>query len=52
MTRAELIEKLFDVMSNDICVMSEHEDSEESLMDELQTADDEILASYKEIFLN
>lgn len=42
---------LFEIMKCDICVMGEHNDSETSLYNELLTADDEIINTYKEIYL-
>ena len=43
---------LFNAMRNEIAVMAEHGDNEDSLMYELMTADDEILQAYKEEFLD
>lgn len=51
MTRQELIDSLFKAMSHDICVMAEWEDDEDALLEELKTADDEILAEYADTFL-
>ena len=42
---------LFDIMSNDMEVMSEHGDSEESLLLELAFADDDQIAEYKQTFI-
>ena len=43
---------LFEAMRNDIGVMSEHGDNEQSLLNEIMTADNDIIQAYKEIFLN
>ena len=47
----DLKKQLFAVMSSDLSVMAEHGDSPESLKDELNKADFEILQIYKETFL-
>ena len=46
-----LMNALFEVMRNDITVMSEHGDSEKSLELELINADLETLLQYAEIYL-
>ena len=43
---------LFEAMRNDIGVMLEHSDNEQSLLNEIMTADNDIIQAYKEIFLN
>ena len=50
MTTAEKM-KLYNTMRCDISVMNEHGDNEQSLYDEIMTADDEILETYAETFL-
>lgn len=47
----DLKKELFRVMSSDLSVMAEHGDSPESLKDELNKADFEILQIYAETFL-
>lgn len=42
---------LFNTMKNDLCVMAEHNDSETSLYNELLFADNNIINTYKEIYL-
>ncbi len=49
--RNELINALFKVMSHDMGVMAEWEDDEDALLEELKTADGEILAEYEKTFL-
>ena len=48
----DIRQKLFEAMRNDLTVMAEHNDSEESLLAELNTADPEIIAVYAETFLD
>jgi hypothetical protein len=48
---AELRQRLFEVMRNDIGVMAEHNDSEASLLAELNNADQDILEAYADTFL-
>lgn len=45
-----LIMRLFEVMSADLSVMAEHDDSDESLMHELKTCGMDILMEYAETF--
>ena len=47
----ELIKRLFEAMRCDLGVMAEHNDSENALLQELQTSDFDILAVYAETFL-
>lgn len=47
----KLMNALFEVMRNDITVMSEHGDSEKSLELELINADDNTLQEYAKIYL-
>lgn len=49
---ADLRKKLFQAMKNDLGVMAEHNDSEESLLAELNSADPEILEMYADTFLD
>lgn len=49
--RKELNEKLFDVMSSQIEVMADWGDDEESLREEIETADDDIFEYYLEFYL-
>ena len=49
---ADLRKRLFEVMRNDIGVMAEHNDSEASLLAELNNADQDILEAYADTFLN
>ena len=48
---ADLRKRLFEAMRNDIGVMAEHNDSEASLMAELNSADQDILDAYADTFL-
>lgn len=50
--RNNIIRALFEAMRCDMGVMSEHGDSEKSLLRELCRADADILAAYKETFLD
>ena len=43
---------VFEVMRNDIETMATYGDSERDLLEEIATADTDILATYKETFLN
>lgn len=45
-----MLEKLFNLMKNDIYVMSEYSDSEEALWEELSNSTPEILQEYWEIY--
>lgn len=47
----DLIEKLFSVMSCDMDTMSQYGDDESALLEELKTADDDILKAYASVFL-
>ena len=49
---AELRQRLFEAMRNDIGVMAEHNDSEASLLAELNSADQDILEAYADTFLD
>ena len=49
---AELRKRLFEAMRNDIGVMAEHNDSEASLLAELNNADADILEAYADTFLD
>ena len=42
---------LFEIMSNDMDVMSEHDDDEDDLIIELAYADDDQIAAYKNVFM-
>ena len=42
---------LFEIMRNDISVMAEHNDDENSLLNELMTADQDIIDIYTETFM-
>lgn len=48
----ETRERLYEAMRNDLSVMAEHGDSEESLLEEIKTADQDILEAYIETFLD
>ena len=45
------IKALFNAMRCQIEVMAEHGDNEESLWQELTTADDDIIEAYREMYL-
>ena len=47
----DLRKRLFEVMRNDLGVMAEHNDSEASLLAELNNADQDILEAYADTFL-
>lgn len=47
----EEIKELFEAMRNDLGVMAEHSDSDAALMEELTTADAEIIETYKAMYL-
>lgn len=51
MRTKEQIQELFDAMRSDMGVMAEHNDNEQSLLDELLTCDDDILEMYRDTFL-
>lgn len=50
-SRTVLIAELFAAMSADLGVMAEQEEGEAGLLDELRTADEDILKVYQETFL-
>jgi hypothetical protein len=50
--KMDIRQKLFEAMRNDLTVMAEHNDSEQSLLEELNAADPEIIAVYAETFLD
>lgn len=47
-----LITKLFEIMRNDLGVMAEHDDSEESLLEELNNASKTLLEAYEGLYIN
>lgn len=47
-----MIEKLFNAMRCEMAVMAEYGDDENALREELENADDEILAEYKAMYLD
>lgn len=51
MRTKDQIQELFDAMRSDMGVMAEHNDNEQSLLDELLTCDNEIFETYKNTFL-
>lgn len=51
MERELIIEQLFDAMRKDFSVMSEWNDNEAELLEELQTCDNDIFQIYRETFL-
>ena len=44
--------EVFEEMRNDLETMATYEDNERELLEEIATADTDILTTYKEIFLN
>lgn len=52
MNNNALIKQLFEAMRNDLETMATYGDNEKELLQELQTADADILKAYKETFLN
>lgn len=47
----ELIDRLFHAMRCDLCVMAEYGDNENDLMEELKTADPDIIREYVNTWL-
>ena len=47
----DIREQLFEAMRNDLSVMAEHDDNEQSLYNEIMTAEPDIIAEYAETFL-
>lgn len=47
----DIRKRLYDVMSHDIGVMSEHGDSDIELLNEIESADNEIINAYIDTYL-
>ena len=48
---SDIKQRLFQIMRNDLSVMAEHGDNEQSLYNEIMTADPEIIAAYTETYM-
>ena len=50
--KKELIARLIEAMRNDLGVMAEHDDSETSLLEELNNASKALLEAYEMLYTN